>query len=1116
MAMTAAGLYSERARSMFGMSAPTIATSTTSPTEVISRGMGEQSEVMAKVASYSREQVLLLKQQIRLLTDIRKSQSSWSIGDALITKMIMGAGGKLFGSIGRVGGLVGGAIAGAGGLATGLFKTITSGIGEGVKTLGTFIRSGVSGIFTSITGFFTNVFETIPKFVSSVGRPIMKVINSLTTLNIGSLFGGMSGLFHSAGKIVGIIGRIGSKFLLPLTALFTAFDLFKGFTNADEILGREGVGIVGKIGSAISTAVNGLLLGIPDWISDKLGFKSFAQMVDAGGLKISEYTGKIVDVVGKMFGTVSDYVVNFVGSLTGAIGEAWEAAKAYVSSIGTWIKDSIKSAFGFGNAPERPVFDAPRQPPVLPGTTTTGPTLNFGGGLAATTPTGPSNMVTTPASPESPKPVVPSAPIVDPGTTAALNDLSTASRLASEPSLTQSLTDLAKAGINRAAEVSSDVVSATPTAIAIAAGTKQTSSVANNAIAKTNAVAMSAIEAQEIAVKQIEKNAKDSTKAIAASANATSANVFDKIMGGEAFDKLKDVFKDLEKAGEGLVDYYGNIAKDMGSASKAALGIVNGTMPTGAGGFTGNGVGYSGLPAFSGGASGVQSASGRPAATGTSTGGVAGADLSSIQATGPNDYLAQVRKKSFDEMEADPTLKSMALAMSMSENGGHAEGPLESLVNRAAIDGKSIREHLYGGFYGPINRGEVSPLAVGSKKYATALAAYERVRAGSNDIDLRTDQGMVNEHKWADSVANQGRGRKANIRGEYYSDKSAYYEQGSKRIREGMEKAGVQKQDNWNNAFNPQTSDLGSNVKQPNIGSSGTIRNQAIDKDVLTALDYAAKQNGVFAEVVSGGQDGIGEGGRRTGSTRHDRGGSADTKFYTIDSQGNKQYVDFSTKEGQAKMQAIAASAASAGMTGLGAGASYMGTQTMHIGKGKQAVWGGIRGERVPEWLQQGAAQGWANQQDMKAWRESQGKPANIATPEQGYSDGMKASAFSDPWNRGLFARTPAGVTGPSPSVRDTFFGTAKAAVPDYTKEVGRAIGEGMADIVMERPTPPSFTPVSPTTPMQTGSAPVTGSMQTQNPGGESSSAVASAPSPRDIPSIDEYSMLLINGANMA
>lgn len=138
-------------------------------------------------------------------------------------------------------------------------------------------------------------------------------------------------------------------------------------------------------------------------------------------------------------------------------------------------------------------------------------------------------------------------------------------------------------------------------------------------------------------------------------------------------------------------------------------------------------------------------------------------------------------------------------------------------------------------------------------------------------------------------------------------------------------------------------------VEQPYVGSSDRTRNQPISPQLETLLTQVAKDTGVTFIVGSGGQDDAQTpNARRTGSTRHDHGDAGDVK--AKDANGN--LIDFSTPEGQQKWTEIIQSTQSYGATGIGAGKSYMGTDTVHIGFGTPAVWSSTEsGKPVEKWL---------------------------------------------------------------------------------------------------------------------------------------------------------------------
>ncbi|NSZ64611.1 hypothetical protein G6L16_021450 [Agrobacterium tumefaciens] len=105
---------------------------------------------------------------------------------------------------------------------------------------------------------------------------------------------------------------------------------------------------------------------------------------------------------------------------------------------------------------------------------------------------------------------------------------------------------------------------------------------------------------------------------------------------------------------------------------------------------------------------------------------------------------------------------------------------------------------------------------------------------------------------------------------------------------------------------------------------------------------------GVTAEVFSGGQPGIEEGGNRVGSVRHDHGGAGDMFFYK---DGRK--LDWANDQDRPIFEQIVSQGKANGITGFGAGPGYMQAGSMHVGMGKPGVWGaGGKGDNAPSWLQ--------------------------------------------------------------------------------------------------------------------------------------------------------------------
>ena len=138
------------------------------------------------------------------------------------------------------------------------------------------------------------------------------------------------------------------------------------------------------------------------------------------------------------------------------------------------------------------------------------------------------------------------------------------------------------------------------------------------------------------------------------------------------------------------------------------------------------------------------------------------------------------------------------------------------------------------------------------------------------------------------------------------------------------------------------TSKVGVSEQQSSLAG---IRKHPISPKLKTVLDSAS----------AGGQPTKGSGGARTGSTRHDNGNAADLRLY----KDGRKLVD-TNPEDRAIMAKFVSAAVAAGATGVGAGHNYMGPDSIHVGFGKQATWGGA------PWIQ-AAASGIYNNQDTSS-----------------------------------------------------------------------------------------------------------------------------------------------------
>lgn len=167
--------------------------------------------------------------------------------------------------------------------------------------------------------------------------------------------------------------------------------------------------------------------------------------------------------------------------------------------------------------------------------------------------------------------------------------------------------------------------------------------------------------------------------------------------------------------------------------------------------------------------------------------------------------------------------------------------------------------------------------------------------------------------------------------------------------------------------------------------NQGATRNQPLVPELVGAMGFLGDM-GITMDVVSGGQDGKGEGDRRTGSTRHDHGNAADVDFYM-----NGRRLTTENPDDIPILTEIVRRAKANGLTGFGEGADYMGAGRLHIGYGNPSVWGaGGRSANAPEWLQQAY--------HYEGDGHNHGGQAPAPQAPQGPSMGALMQAIQNPW----------------------------------------------------------------------------------------------------------------------
>ncbi len=187
---------------------------------------------------------------------------------------------------------------------------------------------------------------------------------------------------------------------------------------------------------------------------------------------------------------------------------------------------------------------------------------------------------------------------------------------------------------------------------------------------------------------------------------------------------------------DGLWDFY-NSYKALTQGGGGPGGMFGG----GGGGFGGTGgTGARRASLEEGGAAETGAGPGAIAPMGGAAAAAAGA------AVGTGGFLQAQRARMAAEVKNNPQLAKELAGVAILEDAHDPEGVIESLANRAAYTGKSLNSLIHGGFYGPVNRGQLPgamrQLEGNPKLSARVQGAIDRVWAGENRLKGATDQGM--------------------------------------------------------------------------------------------------------------------------------------------------------------------------------------------------------------------------------------------------------------------------------------------------------------------------------------------------------------------------------------
>lgn len=192
-------------------------------------------------------------------------------------------------------------------------------------------------------------------------------------------------------------------------------------------------------------------------------------------------------------------------------------------------------------------------------------------------------------------------------------------------------------------------------------------------------------------------------------------------------------------------------------------------------------------------------------------------------------YLAEKRAKYFDELDNNPKLKDEVMRAIRAENGKNATSMsevLESMVNRSDAFGYGSLDHaLHNGFYGPINRGDTAytrPLT--KEERDMGEEAIARVRGGQNNIEFRTDQGMLTDPGSRKYLAEPDQGGWIKRSGEnyfYMGKKGRAWAEAQRKAEAEWQAKQKQEFDSASRNVNPQMEDSGANGISPSTPEVG-------------------------------------------------------------------------------------------------------------------------------------------------------------------------------------------------------------------------------------------------------------------------------------------------------
>lgn len=194
------------------------------------------------------------------------------------------------------------------------------------STSGSAAGGGALGAILGVAGMkVLGMIKGIPKFFAMILNPL-KAIK------------GIGGLLNTAKKLF----KVG-----PLALIFGLIDFFKGFSDAENILGRGNLSFVEKVQAGLSAVIRGFG-EIVDWVMGLFGINTTV------GKTLQEWFIKLTDLPVKWINNIVDWVKNslFKGigsdtSLSDIPGKLWANLTVEIKKMIGWIGDCISDAVDY-------------------------------------------------------------------------------------------------------------------------------------------------------------------------------------------------------------------------------------------------------------------------------------------------------------------------------------------------------------------------------------------------------------------------------------------------------------------------------------------------------------------------------------------------------------------------------------------------------------------------------------------------------------------------------------------------------------------------------------------------------------------------------------------------